>query len=262
MSFVRDNKLMIFLKVVIALYQIPATLYVFHDITLKAGRSDVEAYVSAFAAVILIDALLLTALHFLESSELTPSQKVPWAVAGILLSIAIFLIGFQDEGITAWMPRVAVFILVGTDVFNLFLEWYAWYSDFDRRIERNKRNREWKELEIANDQIVRRRKKMKQAYVNALDSLKEELLDLHIKRERVKLGILVESTGYQLEADQLVTQTDQLEATEFAGVYKLPNNTYGWTTNGTNTLRTKTVTGTPYTLKGANVARKRAMNAK
>ena len=257
MSFVRDNKLMIFLKIVIALYQIPATLYVFHDITLKAGRSDVEAYVSAFAAVILIDALLLTALHFLESSELSPSQKVPWAVAGILLSVAIFLIGFQDEGITAWMPRVAVFILVGTDVFNLFLEWYAWFSDFDRRIERSKRNREWKELKIANSQIVHRRERMQQAHNDALNALKEELLDLHIRRERVKLGILIEPVE-----DQLVTETDQLEATEFPGVYKLPNNTYGWTTNGTSTLRTRTVTGTPYTLKGANVARKRALSAK
>lgn len=256
MSFIRDNKLMIFLKIVIALYQIPATIYVFHDITLKAGRSDVESYISAFAAVVLIDALLLTALHFLESSELTPSQKVPWAVAGILLSIAIFIIGFQDEGITAWMPRVAVFILVGTDIFNLALEGIAWYTNFERRTERSKRRRELQQLEMANKQVVERQKRMQKAYIDALDLLKDELLELHVKRERVKLGIVPED---QLEAQ---VETDQLVPTEFAGVYKLPDNTYGWTTNGTNTLRTRTVTGTPYTLKGANVARKRALSAK
>jgi hypothetical protein len=260
---IRDSKISWLLKIVVSIYQIPATAIVFYSNTLDAGRSPFFAFVAAASAVVLIDVLLIASLYFMESSEISLVKKVPWAFSGILTVAAVMVIGIKDEGFTAWMPRIAVCILVGSDIFNLLIEYLIWTRNIDRRMELSKQKRSLEELRIANEQVVLRRKVMKVAYTDALKALKSELLELHIQRERRNLGISEEPKTDQLvitipkKSEELMINETAPQQTQYAGVYDLFNGYYGWSPNGPSSIVTHSKTGKPYSLQGAKIARSR-----
>jgi len=149
------NPVWLSVKIITALFQFPATISVFYKIFEDSARSPLVAGISTFFAILLIDVFLLAVLHYLESATLDPLQKIPLVVVGILLTIAVIWIGYLDEGILSWAPRLGFIGLVMTDVFNWVLELTRW-SNSRERFEQRERDRMVKlRRKVMNDEFKR-----------------------------------------------------------------------------------------------------------
>lgn len=238
-NFVRDNKWLWAVKIVAALFQIPATWNVFVKNFKAAGRPDLEAYITTFFAILLIDIFFLAVLYLLESDELDPIKKIPWALVGVGLLIATLLIGFADEGLFAWMPRVGFIGLVSADLFTWAADFIALMFDRDR-IEKRVRDR----------QVVARRRIMQKAWKEAQKALYEDLVYLQYERERRSLGIAPKGNTVSSDPEYQIVED---------GIIFLPaTNSYGWEAED-GQFYCRTVGGKNYTLRGAKLARARRL---
>lgn len=249
-NFVRDNPILWVVKIAAALFQIPATFHVFSKILEEAGRGKAERYFTAFLAVILIDALIIVVMYFLESKELSPLDKLAWAFGGVSLLVAVFFIGFQDEGIMSFAPRIGVFLLVSIDLF-------AWVTEFSTFYF----SREQIEKRLRNKQVLFRNKQDKKAWREARKIMYPEIVELQMQREKTTLGLLKESTSVSepLPTLNIKENSEYIEEVE-PGIYQVTGNGYGWI-DAYGELHTQTALGKSYTLQGARSALKRAKNA-
>ena len=161
-----SNKTVLWIvKIVAAIFNFPATAYVFFDILSATDRSPAFVYFNLIFAVLLIDVFFLWVLGVLEDSKEDPIKRMPAALSSILLVVAIIWIGVKDEGILAFAPRIGLVVLV-------FNDWILWSTDFFQlyfsreRIEKRIRDRE----------VVHSRKIKSAARKQAMKNLKTEII--------------------------------------------------------------------------------------
>lgn len=127
-------------KIVTAVFQFPATWHVFKGVFNQAERDYRVVTISTFMSILLIDVLIILVLLVLEGSDLDPLKKIPWVLVGLGLLAAIIAVGYKDEGVLSWAPRLGFIGLVLVDVFDWFVEFLRWRSSRERleQIDRDK----------------------------------------------------------------------------------------------------------------------------
>lgn len=233
-NVIRDNTWLWAVKITAAAFQVPATWHVFNRIFEQSGRGRYERYITSFLAILLIDVFFLAVLYLLESPELTPLQKLPWVLVGVGLLIAVIAIGFADEGVMAWAPRMGFIGLVLADLFGWVVEALTTYF-----------SRDAKEKRIRDKQVLARRNLMYAAWERAMQEIAPDLIDVQVARETRLLGLeepalLPAPREYPVEVEDNIFQ---LSPTEFA-----------WQSPHTSEYHDTTTQGKPYSLPGARRA--------
>lgn len=241
-NFIRNNRWLWAVKIVAAAFQIPATWHVFMRVFEESGRARGEAVFSTVMAILLIDCFFLAILYFLESTELSIREKLPWAIVGFLLVLATLAIGFKDEGVMAFAPRLGFIGLVMADLLSYGTE--AWSSYFSR---------EAVEQRIRNQQVLTRRRAMLKANRQALHALEEKFVEVQLQRELAMLNI---KEPIEVSQPKLLAPAYPQEIEE--GIFQLAPDRFGWK-NGGDTIYDTTTTGKPYSQMGARRARARAI---
>lgn len=224
----RNKKLLIAIKIVFSVFNIPATFYVFHDIFKQVRDNTLLVYFGAIMAILLIDLVFLWLLELLENAALDPKERIPAAVTSVCMALAILAIGYVDEGFLAIAPRISILVIVTHDLLAWYYHYRAAYS-----------SREAKEQQLRDEQVLERRSMMRRAQSEAWQKLYPEFVELQIKRERSTLNIQTEETTLP---EYIVEKEDG----------------YGWIHPKTKELVFETVTGNNYTLAGAKNAYARA----
>lgn len=251
-NFIRDNKILWLVKIAAAAFQIPATWHVFTKLFEEAGRGQIETYITSFFAIVLIDALIIIVMYFLESGELNPLDKSAWAFGGVALLVSIFYIGYKDEGAMSFAPRIGVLLLISIDLFSWSTEFTTYYF-----------SREQIEKRLRNKQVLHRNKQDKKAWREARKKLYPELVQLQMKREIQLLGLdeLYQPTE-STPLPEPVEQSDLMGYAEYVepNIVQLPSGGYGWSDPVTGEITTTTALGKPYSLQGARSALSRSRN--
>lgn len=243
------NQIWLVTKIVTAIFQIPATWSIFARIFRDAGRSEFLVYITTFLSIILIDLFFLAVLAFLEDQESDPVDKIPMVVVSLFLLAAIIYIGFLDEGILAAAPRLALVGLVMTDDFIWCVSLIRWLQDRDRIEVRERNKRATKRVQVVNQEFVEALEEARPAIrARELYRLGQEL-----KLEEIfGIKILTEQQSEQLkQVDMLALPKPKEVVVEGhpelgENIFRLEDNTLGWTCPKCNQTFLETSLGQPY----------------
>jgi hypothetical protein len=243
-TVVSNKHWLIAVKVVAAIFNFPATAFVFHDIFSQTGRSQELVLFNTLCAVLLIDVLFLWVLGVLEDSSLEPVKRIPVAFSSILLIIATIWIGFKDEGVLAFAPRIGLVILVFNDLILWGTDyWQTYYS------------REKIEQRIRDKEVIHSREIKAEASREALENLYEELVISQENRLIKQLGL-----NDPIEETKQEPQNLELFAEDDLDKYVTKNGKgFVWENPYTGEMNHKTATGKYYTEKGAKLALRRVV---
>ena len=233
-------------KYITAVLQIPATWAVFTRAFEQAGRSPELTIFNTLCAVLLMDVLLLYLLNTLEGTKVSTSNKLPYVIAILLLTAANLAIGYIDEGLLAFSPRVGLVTLVGIDVF-------VWVNDFRTLYF----SRDVVEKRIRDNQVVARRKL--KARMNML--ARWRLLPMYLQQQleiekRLLVGSKTESPTVPEAVPAKPVKIHSINTLP-DGVVDLGHGKYGWENPFNGATHEKTAVGKPYTMRGAQIARSR-----
>lgn len=223
-----NNRLLWGVKLIAAIFNAPATGYVFYNVFSSTSRSSFFVYFNVLCAVLLIDAFFLWVLYELEDDSIDPRDRIPEAIVAFALTVGVIVIGAIDEGMLAWIPRMGIVALVLRDELR-------WINSYVRVY----RSREYQEQRIRDQEVVDRRKLMQKAKRDAWNQLETEFIQVQVQRERKQLGLvdLIEE-NYEQDLPERIVKTDE---------------GYGWV-DFEGELTSETSTGNPYTLTGAKLA--------
>jgi len=238
-------------KLVAAGFQSPATLHFF--LKVFKSRPLLEQRLTAWAAVFLIDILLIASLWILEDTDTDPRKRGSWAFMAIFLTFAVIAIGFYDEGWLSWGPRVGIIGLTINAVLTWLIDWKITYN-----------TREAQEQRLRDKMVIKRREIEQEAHEKAMDKLKPHVIQLMAQREieRLKMWEFI-SDDVTVIDQPVVEKPHQLEAINEPdpvtkeGVVYLGNGEYGWQLDASSeVIKESPTTGNTYTSEhGAYLAR-------
>jgi len=189
-------------------------------------------------AILLIDVLFIVLLYLLESAELSVREKLPWSVVGFGLIVVVVYIGYLDEGLLAFAPRLGFIGIVMADELNYLTEVMATYT-----------SREVTEQRIRNRQVIARRKAMQKAYRAALKELEPTMKEVQIQRELATL-----KQTEPKASEPLINKNGHKEVEP--GIFEVRDGEFAWADKA-GQLHAKTQLGKPFTLRGAKITRSR-----
>lgn len=234
-----------------------STWNVFHEALIQKN-SSVIAFLGTFTAIVLIDVLTLAFLSFLDDEQREENYTNRWAYAIglIVLYLCIVLIGFKDEGILAFAPRVGLGILVFASVMRFSLDWLHWRDEtWDIRYEKKKHRTERYDQYVF---LTKQRRKKNKARKDALNKLFPELVAEYLEQHRNQL---LTFTGHPtpriIESSSVVKEHS---SDDLIDLIIETEDGYGWIDPDTGEEHYETATGKPYSESGAKKALARKVN--